>query len=293
MANAAVTTNALAVYADTAGTLKNASTTTTSGFGITIATGSFIATTGNLIAGSAAGGNNALLQLFPTTASTGSLRLIAAPNGGNYNVDFTNASFGQATVFTVGDPGAATAKPLISGASVVSGNLPKYSGTNGLTVDSGITATSVSSAISQLGTLQSVSVTLNTAAVTAAYTTPQQLIANPLASQMILILSAQVYTASTGHTAYATGTAPIIQYSSGGTNGAHGLGTIATAAGLADGDITAATSQVRNLFQFATGAQTALSGLGIYFSNATGNYTAGAGTNVVITLQYVVLTATV
>lgn len=108
-----------------------------------------------------------------------------------------------------------------------------------------------------------------------------------------MILSAQVYTASTGNTPYATGTAPIIQYSSGGTNGAHGAGTIATAAGLVAGDITAATSQVRNLFQFATGAQTGLSGLGIYFSNATGAYTGGTGTNITFTLQYVVLNATV
>lgn len=155
------------------------------------------------------------------------------------------------------------------------------------------TAAAISNAVTQLGTLQSVSVTLNPTQMAAAYATPAQLIANPLASQMILVLAAEVYTASTGNTPYATGTAPIIQYSSGGTNGAHGAGTIATAAGLVAGDITAATSQVRNLFQFATGAQTGLSGLGIYFSNATGAYTAGTGTNVTFTLTYLTLTATV
>ncbi len=176
---------------------------------------------------------------------------------------------------------------------IVSGNLASFVGTLGEIQDSGISASSLSGAITQLGTLHSVSVTLNPTAMAAAYATPQQLIANPTASQMILILSAQVYTASTGNTPYATGTAPIIQYSSGGTNGAHGAGTIATAAGLVAGDITAATSQVRNLFQFATGAQTGLSGLGIYFSNATGAYTGGTGTNITFTLQYVVLNATV
>ena len=155
------------------------------------------------------------------------------------------------------------------------------------------TAAAISGAVTQLGKLQSVSVTLNPTQMAAAYATPAQLIANPLSSQMILVLAAQVYTASTGNTAYATGTAPIIQYSSGGTNGAHGAGTIATASGLVAGDITAATSQVRNLLQFATGAQTGLSGLGIYFSNATGAYTAGAGTNVTFTLTYLTLTATV
>ncbi len=179
---------------------------------------------------------------------------------------------------------ALTRVVMQSGASVV-GNLPKYNDVTGTIVDSGIPFTNYQPLIA--------SVTLNTTAMQAAYTTPQTLIANPLSSQMILVLSAAVYTASTGNTPYATGTAPIIQYSSGGTNGAHGTGTIATASGLVAGDITAATSQVRNLFEFATGAQTGLSGLGIYFSNATGNYTAGTGTNVTFTLVYLTLTATV
>ena len=176
---------------------------------------------------------------------------------------------------------------------VVSGNLAQFSGTSGLESDSGISAASISGAVTQLGTLHSVSVTLTPTQMAAAYATPQTLIANPLASQMILILAAQVYTASTGNTPYATGTAPIIQYSSGGTNGAHGAGTIATASGLVAGDIDASTSQVRNLLQFASGAQTGLSGLGIYFSNATGAYTGGTGTNITFTLTYLVLTATV
>lgn len=154
-------------------------------------------------------------------------------------------------------------------------------------------AAAISSAVTQLGTLQSVSVTLTPAQMATAYATPVVLIANPLSSQMILVLAAEVYTASTGNTPYATGTAPIIQYGSGGTNGAHGAGTIATAAGLVAGDITAATSQVRNLLQFASAALTGLSGLGIYFSNATGAYTAGTGTNVTFTLTYLTLTATV
>jgi hypothetical protein len=151
----------------------------------------------------------------------------------------------------------------------------------------------VSSAITQVGQLYQVSVTFNTAQMVTAYDTPLTIVANPAASQMILVLQASVYTASTGHTAYATGTAPIIQYSSGGTNGQHGAGTIAVASGLVAGDITAAASQVRNLFPIATGAQTGLSGLGIYFSNATGDYTGGTGTSVTFTLVYQLLTATV
>lgn len=180
---------------------------------------------------------------------------------------------------------AAKTKVVMANAATIVGQFPMFTDVSGTIGDSGVLASSFQPLVA--------SVTLNTAAMAAAYATPANLIANPLSSQMILVLSAAIYTASTGNTPYATGTAPIIQYSSGGTNGAHGAGTIATAAGLVAGDITAATSQVRNLFEFATGAQTGLSGLGIYFSNATGAYTAGTGTNVTFTLVYLVLTATV
>lgn len=103
-----------------------------------ITSGNLQVDAGNLIAGISTGGVNAILQLFPTGATTGSLRLIAANNGGNFNVDLTNASFGQATVITIPDPGAATAKPLISGGALVSGNFPQNSGTAGLVVDSAL-----------------------------------------------------------------------------------------------------------------------------------------------------------
>ena len=175
-------------------------------------------------------------------------------------VTISNAAHGQATVYSIQDAGAATANLLHS-----------------------------RSAITPL----TVSVTFSAAQMATAYATPLQLIAPVLASQMVLLNTAAVYVASTGNTALATGTAPIIQYGSGGTNGAHGAGTIATASGLVAGDITASASQVRNLFPIATGAQTTLSGLGVYFSNATGAYTAGTGTTVTFTLQYQILTATV
>ena len=176
---------------------------------------------------------------------------------------------------------------------VVSGNIPEFNGTTGQIEDSGISAASISGGITQIGALHQVSVTLTPTQMAAAYATPIQLIANPLASQLIIVHSATVYTASTGNTAYATGTAPIIQYGTGGTNGAHGAGTISTASGLVAGDIDASTSQVRTLLQAASAAITGLSGNGIYFSNATGAYTGGTGTNITFTLVYEVLTATV
>lgn len=180
-----------------------------------------------------------------------------------------------------------------AGSGFTSGHLVTAGDTAGSLTDSGIVASTVSAAVTQLGQLYQAQVTFNTAQMVTAYDTPLQIVANPTASQVILVHFASVYVASTGNTAYATGTAPIIQYSTGGTNGAHGAGTIATAAGLVAGDITAATSQVRNLFGLATSALTGLSGKGIYFSNATGDYTAGTGTSVTFTVVYELLTATI
>jgi len=269
--------NHIATYTNTTGHLSEDPATAISG--------------GNIQAGLS--GTAGTLASFPGTASKGSLVVAAVANTGNTATTISNAAMGQASVISIPDPGAATADFVVAPAALVSGNLTQASGTAGLIADSGITAASVSGAVTQLGQLYQVSVTFNTAQMVTAYDTPLTIVANPSASQMILVLQASVYTASTGHTPYATGTAPIIQYSTGGTNGAHGLGTIATAAGLVAGDITAATSQVRNLFGIATGAQTGLSGKGLYFSNATGDYTAGTGTNITITVVYQLLSATV
>ena len=278
--------NHLAVFKDAAGTLTEDVATAIQG--------------GNLQAGLS--GTAGTVASFPATAAKGSFVLKAVANTGNTLTTLSNDAMGQASVINIPDPGNAIGQLLIGATAtpLVSGNFPQNSGTAGLVVDSGVSVASISAAIAsvsgavtQLGTLQQVNVTLNTAAMAAAYANPAALIANPGANKVILVLSASVYVASTGNTAYATGTSPIIQYSSGGTNGAHGAGTLATATGLVAGDITAAASQVRNLLTLATGAQTGLSNLGIYFSNATGAYTAGTGTNVTFSLVYLVLTATI
>jgi hypothetical protein len=143
MASAAVTNNGLAVFLDTAGTIGNPSTTTTTGFGITAATGSFIATLGNFVGGSAAGGNNAQVQLFPTTAAKGSLIFLAAANTGNTNTTVTNVAMGQASVISIPDPATATADFVLAPAALVNGNLVKASGTAGLVQDAGFAAANV------------------------------------------------------------------------------------------------------------------------------------------------------
>lgn len=137
------------------------------------------------------------------------------------------------------------------------------------------------------GSLFEQSITLTPAQVIAAYATPQVLI--PAVPGMVAIVhSANVYTASTGNTAFATGTAPIIQY---GTT-VHGGGTIATGAGLVTGDIEAATSQVRTLLQAASSVLTGFTNTPICFSCATA-YTAGTGTNITFSLVYELITATI
>lgn len=248
---------------------------------------------GNIQAGQS--GTAGALLSYPSTASKGFLELAAVANSGNTGTIISNVAMGQASTVSIPDPGNAAGRFLVGATAnpFVNGNFPQNSGTGGLMVDSGVSVASVSSAVTQLGNLFQAKVTFNTAQMVTAYDTPLQIVANPAASQMILVLQASVYTASTGNTPYATGTAPIIQYSTGGTNGAHGTGTIATAAGLVATDITAATSQVRNLFGIATGVQTGLSGKGLYFSNATGDYTAGTGTSITITVVYQLLVATV
>lgn len=197
-----------------------------------------------------------------------------------------NGVHSQASVYTLGDSGQATANIGTTG-TLVSGNLPKASGTTGYMVDSGISATSVSGLVTQVGNVTTVNVTMNTATVTSAYATPVQLVAAPGAGKTILVQEANVYTASTGNTAYATGTSPVIQYDS----TVHGAGTAATTA-LATGDLTASASQIKSVTS-PTGALTGITNKGIFFSNATGAYTNGTGTSVTISLTYQTVTATV
>lgn len=140
-----------------------------------------------------------------------------------------------------------------------------------------------------LGEGQQAVVTLNNTQMASVYAVPFILIPSPGASAVIFIKNVWVYTNSTGFTPFATGTAPIIQY---GTT-VHGGGTLATSTGLVTGDITTATSQVRNLGPLVTGALTGLSNKEITFSNATGAYTAGTGSSITFIINYVVLTATI
>lgn len=119
--------NHIATYTNTSGNLSEDPSTAING--------------GNLQAGLS--GTAGYVASFPTTASKGSLRMVAADNAGNTVTQITNASFGQASVLTVPDPAGATANFVMAPAALVSNNLVKASGTAGLIADAGIAASNV------------------------------------------------------------------------------------------------------------------------------------------------------
>lgn len=119
--------NHIATFTNTTGTISEDPATAISG--------------GNIQAGLS--GTAGFLASFPTTAATGSLRLVAASNAGNTVTQITNASFAQASVLTIPDPAGATANFIMSPAALVNGNLVQASGTAGLVADSGVATTAL------------------------------------------------------------------------------------------------------------------------------------------------------
>ena len=243
---------------------------------------------GNVIAGS--NGVAGYLATYPSAATTGYLKIQGVANSGNYIVTLSNASFGQASTVTFADPANAAGKLLIAAGATpfASGNIPVASGTAGLMTDAGIASSNTTAGTSLA--LVSTTVML-TAAVNGAYGTPVQLIAAPGAGNAILVLSAQVGTV-VGTSAFAAGGVAHIQYG----NTVHGAGANALSATTPAAEITAATSQVYSqlgLGAVATTVSTGISGLGIYFSNATQAFTTGVNSSVTITLTYVIVPVTV
>lgn len=93
--------NHLAVFTNTTGTLGEDAATAING--------------GNIQAGLS--GTAGYVSSFPSTAATGSLRLLAVANSGNTLVTISNALHGQASVYSIPDSGAASANFIISAQS--------------------------------------------------------------------------------------------------------------------------------------------------------------------------------
>jgi hypothetical protein len=112
----ASTANALAVFSDTAGNLKAASTATTLGQSLSItgsltASTSLTATAGPVTSGSS--GDAGSFISFPATAANGTFIFEALNAGGAFNTTLRNSTMGQSSVVSLPDPGAATANVLL------------------------------------------------------------------------------------------------------------------------------------------------------------------------------------
>lgn len=113
--------NHIAVFTNTSGTISEDAATAING--------------GNIQAGLS--GTAGTLGSFPATVSKGSLKVAAVANTGDTVTTISNDAMGQASVVSIPDPAAATAKFVIAPAALVSGNAVKASGVAGLVVDAG------------------------------------------------------------------------------------------------------------------------------------------------------------
>jgi hypothetical protein len=130
MAGSAVVVNHIAKFVDTAGTIDD-----TAGAAIN---------SGNIQAGLS--GTAGTLISFPAVAANGSFIWAAVGNAGNFNATLSPLStLGQASVYTLPDPGNALARVLVGASATpfVSGEFPVASGTGGLMVSSGLAAADI------------------------------------------------------------------------------------------------------------------------------------------------------
>ncbi len=106
---------------------------------------------GNIQAGLATGVAGYFAS-FPPIASRGSLRLIANPNVGNTLIQIVNASYGQASVLTMPDPGVATANFALLPNATITNRIATYLGTTGLLGEDASTAVNAGNIQAGLGT---------------------------------------------------------------------------------------------------------------------------------------------
>lgn len=100
------------ILADSAGTqsITTGNLTLTLG-NLTVSAGTITATAGNITAGSS--GHAGTLTSFPGTAANGSFIFAAVNNASNFASTLSNSAVGQATVYTLPDPAAATAQVIV------------------------------------------------------------------------------------------------------------------------------------------------------------------------------------
>jgi hypothetical protein len=140
-------------------------------------------------------------------------------------------------------------------------------------------------------TLTNVSLTatvkLTAAQVLAMYATPQLIVPNPGTGLAVVPTAAQIVTL-VGTAAFAGGGAAQLQWSN--TN--HAGGTLALDATTPAAEITAASSQMYTQYGIVTTTVSPIAnvnGLGLYFTNATGPFTGGAGSTVTLVVDYMIV----
>jgi len=247
MAGSAVVVNHIAKFIDTAGTVDD-----TAGTAIN---------SGSLQAGLS--GTAGSLISFPASATSGTLRLVAANSAADVAGIITNASLGQAVTWTLADPAGAASKILQAPGSLVSGNLLSASGTAGLAADSGYPANG----------LQYASVAITAAQFNGMYAAPKLLVAAPGANLMLVVDSIQLVMTYVSAN-YAAGGVVAAQYDL----TANGAGVAASTTEAA-ADFQAAASTVFKLNPSAVLAPfTTCANKGLYLSNITGAFTTGDST---------------
>jgi hypothetical protein len=134
---------------------------------------------------------------------------------------------------------------------------------------------------------QSTTVTLSAAQVLAMFATPQLIVPNPGTGLAVVPTAAQIVTL-VGTAAFAGGGAAQLQWG----NTIHAGGTLALDATTPAAEITASASQMYTQYGIVTTTVNPIAnvnGLGLYFSNATGAFTGGAGSTVTLAVNYMVV----
>lgn len=144
------------------------------------------------------------------------------------------------------------------------------------------------STLNPLSNFGTASVALTAAQVLAAYATPQLIVPTPGVGRGLIVTAANVVTEVS--TVFAGGGVAILEYGA----VVNGAGPNALSATIPAAQITAASSQVYSMAPFAATTVTATSVVtnkGLYFSNATGAFTGGAGSTVTINVNYMNIAA--
>ena len=93
------------------------------------ASGTIQSTAGNLIAGTN-GTAGSLVRSFAAGSNLGTFSLTAVNSSGNFAAVLSNASLGQATTWSLPDPGASTATVAVNTGALTNGHFVSYNGTS-------------------------------------------------------------------------------------------------------------------------------------------------------------------